>query len=336
MIKPHLLRTMRFSAVLAVMLSLGGLATSAYGSLLLNFNPTGGGIGGTAANFGNIPITTVDELPGNAIARGFTPTVGSTFTLDYQANVGSLLNANVNPSTVFTYGTGAPSNLNSNTGQLTVVATFTEQVTGVSNNTATFTTTGVGNLTYYFNPNRIANDLAGTGFAPFTTGNPPGSDAAFVPVYQGTILPGATGNFTNNGLANPPALDQAGDNNYPAVNTVSGNGSTLLNIQTASYDSRFFTNAPPASQLLQLFNTSNNLPFAQVNPSAIFYNNQPGVASVGPINGNPTPGAANVMFQADANSSFAAVPEPGSISMAMTGLGLVSLGVLRARRRRSV
>src|SRR5947209_932974 len=89
------------------------LATSAPAANTISFNPTGGGIGGTT-NFGTLMIGTIDELPGNAIAVGFSqpsvlsptgfvfPTVGSSFTLDFQANVGNLLDANGNP--IFGYG----------------------------------------------------------------------------------------------------------------------------------------------------------------------------------------------------------------------------------------
>jgi hypothetical protein len=268
-------------------------------------------------------VGTIDELPGNAIAVGYnvanpasptgfsTPTVGHTFTLEYQASVGDLLDASGNP----VYGYGISNG--GNTGQLTVVASFTEQVTSATATTAAFTTTGAGTVTFYFNPTRAANNLTGTDFAPGTPGNTLAANT-YITVYSGTIIPGASGVFS---VATTPgqnagALDQSPNgNNYPGVNTVAGTGGTNLGVQTTSLNTAFFTTAPPPSMLIQFTNTSNNLPFSEIDPSAIFFDGQSGVASVGPVNGGSNaagnPLAANVMFQADANTSFATSLTPG-------------------------
>jgi len=321
--------------LMALSLSLAAPVQAAQ-SVDIGFNPTGGGIGGTT-NFGTIDFSTIDVLPGNALAVGFNksdgaggfrlPNPGETFTLLYQANVGSLVDGNGDP--VFTYSNGT-------TGQLTVVAELTERVVtisgGAGTGTATFRTAGGGTLTYYFNPTRIASNLAGTGFAPGTTGNPNNN---FTQVYQGTILGGDIGNFTSNPLMGVGNLDQFGIDNYTDIDSVAGAGGTNLTVRTSTYDPAFFVSAPPPAILLQQFNTSNNLPFNQANPSAIFFNDTPGatVGSVGSVNGQL--GGPNVIFQSDANASFQAVPEPGTIGLALMAIGFASVGGLRASRRRS-
>jgi hypothetical protein len=186
-------------AALALLLAGTGRAEAAFA-----FNPTGGGLGGTT-NFGSLAVGFIDELPGNAIAVGYfgpggsLPAVGSTFTLDYQANVQNLANANGNP--IFAYGTSG------NTGQLTAVASFTERVTSVTATGVTFQTIGSGNFSLYFNPTRAANNQTGTDFAPGTTGNTL-SAASFTQVYSGPILSGTAGNFSLSSMSSG-ALDQS-------------------------------------------------------------------------------------------------------------------------------
>lgn len=320
------------------------LATSAQATTI-GFNPTGGGTGGTV-NPGTEQIAQISQSAGNAIAVGFNtpngggflqPAVGSTFTLDYQAKVDSLKDSNNNP--VFTYTTGG------NTGQLTVVASFQEVVTSISPTAATFQTTGVGTVTIFFNPTFAANDSTGLNFAPGTTGNTL-SNASFTQVYTGAILANFNGNFSVNGSLPVVNLDPLAP--VSGVNTVQGAGGTVFNAQTTSENSAFFVSAPPASLLISIFNTSNNLPFGSAAPTPLFFNNVPGYTSVGSINGgttadslgsNPvnagTPLAANVMFMSTANETFLTVPEPSSVTMAVTGIGFAFLAALRAHRRKN-
>lgn len=344
------LRQLRL-VLLATLMALGSLTASAWGSTTLDFNPTGGGLGGTT-NFGPLTIGSVDPIPGSALALNFNqpvagggfqlPAVGQTFDLLYQANVGNLLD--VNGNAVFGYGTSG------NTGQLTVVARLTEVLDSISAAVATFHSAGGGVINYYFNPTRAANALHGTDFAPGTPGNTLAA-GTYIPVYTGTFRAGDGGNFSAD-LTKLTPLDNFAPNSYNGtggsanLQSFQGQGGTNLSVQTTSLDGAFFTNAPPAGLLVQLLNTSNNLPFNQTDPSSQMWD---GTIAAGAVNdgfnagqastlSNPQgvvpPTGPNVLFQADANASFTSVPEPGTISMAMTGIGLASLGGLRTYWRR--
>jgi hypothetical protein len=332
-------RGLLIASLVLMMVAGAGLATSAQAqTIVVGFNPTGGNPLNT--NFGTLQVASFDETVGNAIAVGLNttraPVVGDTFTITYQATVGNLNGAN-SPPPVFTYGTSG------NTGQLTAVATFTEVITGVSGQNLTFSTTGAGTVTLWHNPTSAANNLTGLNFAPGTSGNTL-TDASFTQVLTGSVNSGGVGTFSVSTPAGQTdgALDQFLTNNYPGVTTVMGSGGTLFNASITSANANFFITPPPATLQFVLNNTSNNLPFNQADPSAIFWNNQTGVGSVGTNNGGVTAGgiplAANTMFQADANTSFTAaavaIPEPGTITAALTGIGFAFLASLRAARRR--
>src|SRR5262249_37836825 len=149
----------------------------------------------------------------------------------YQANVGNLL-APDGTTPVFDYGVTPGL-----TGQLTAVASFTEVVNTFSPAAATYSTTGAGTFTLWFNPTRAANNLAGTNLAPGTPGNTPAVDAAFVKVYEGTVQAGFSGNFSSGTLppGNAGALDQSPNGNqYMGVNSIAGNGGTNLNTNSTT------------------------------------------------------------------------------------------------------
>jgi hypothetical protein len=319
----------------------------------VQFNPTGGGLGGTT-NFGtSTGVSALDESIGNAIAVGFTPVVGSTFTLDYQASINSVTGASAGGFNGYTSApmagdapyTPIPPGVGNTTGQLTAVANFQETVTSVNGSSVNFATIGTGGtVTFWFNPTIGYNNLSGINFAPGTPGNT--VTTGYTEVYQGSITPFATdpkntGTFAASGTGAGNPLDQApGGNQYPATSSVNGQGSSQLNAVTTFADPDFFTSGAPASVALSFTSTTNKLPFNTVQPAAIFFNGQAGVATVGTVNGAVigAGGTQNVMFQADASTSFgpaAAVPEPGTISAALTGIGFAFLAGLRAHRRRN-
>lgn len=298
---------------------------SAYASSTLRFDPSG-----LPTNTNDVSFNTFDQLPGNALAigAGAGSAVGTQFNLKYQSNLGSVLDVNGNP--VFTNGNTVAGAART----FTFVAGFREVVTGNTINPAT----GVGTLTFgfadtpalsgtnffrmYATPT-FGNNLAGTGF---TTGTA---------ILTGHfVAAGYSSSFTASGFGG--ALDQNGGNNYPGVNTILGNGATVATLVIDSFDANYFPDMVLGATS-SLINTSQNLAFAQVDPSAAFSSNgiangdQAGVSTVGALNGT----GANTMFQADANQSFtvAAVPEPESV--ALIGLGMLGLALARRRSKKA-
>lgn len=304
------------SGALAVLVVVGTLGRPATASLDISFSPTG--VGGTP-----VTVSTFDESPGTALAVGFyqgpnfaPPTVGSTFTLLYQASIGSLLAPD--GSIAFAYTSG--------NGQLTVTASFQETVTSVTgagaNSTVSFAPTGVGTATIYYNATRTFDNLAGTGFTDGTI------------VYQGSSVVGGSGAFATTGAA-PVALDQHGTNDYPTLSTLTGNGSSQVTFNTTTANTDFFKGGIPTnlSLLLSQTTTYNALPFTHVDPSAVMYDGTlaANIASIGAINGLPGH-APNVIFEADAATSFTAVPEPTTMVSALSG-ALCMIGLVRYSRR---
>lgn len=312
------------------------LFSGAQANDIIRINPDAGGPD---------PIINVGSLGwnnGNAISIPVTgsitpiPVTGSILQTYGQASLANFNNGVGNPI--------GGLNLNS-TYEWTYVFGFDEVVTGETTvggfPSATFATIAGGNNFFrvYFDPSMDANNLAGTGFNDGTL------------ILEGTILPfGAAGSPSGSGLSNfsgscadtvAPGcgpLDRFGGNDYPAITSNSGAGSSFFAATVTFANPSFFITPPTLIQITN--NTFQNEPFDAQNPSACFWNGAAFIGGaggggcanmIGTSNGNTGP---DVMFQTRASTSFIApAPEPGSL--ALLGLGLGAVGIWRRKGRKA-
>jgi hypothetical protein len=243
--------------------------------------------------------------------------------------------------------------------QIVLAGNFTEQVTSVGpsgpNTQIQFADASPAVLsasnmvTLYIQNAGTANELAGTGF--------PGPGATAI--LQGHLVQGGFGStFTSSfsyptsgtgSPSNPVKFDQysyttgGSPGNYSTggpgggpVQSVSGSGSTNFQVQVDSYNSLFFAN-PPTIIGLSFNPISLALAFLQDPAAALVQGQTP---HIGNTNGGPIIstgiflGGPDLMVQTLATNAFA-IPEPSSVTLAATGIGLVSLARLWRRRRRS-
>ena len=323
----------------AVSLAFGmGVMVSAHSAVPVGIDPDAGG-GNPTIQVGNL-----DWAVGNALAVGASlgAAQGTQFNLFAQARL-----SNFNDITNTTIPVAGLNTV----FEWTYVTGFQELITQRNN--------GGQSLQFQVNPNNLgfnatqnffqiyrsapnSDDLAGTGFNDGTlllTGH----------ILQGSQLGQSGFNAAGNvsGPATAPVftpiiqnLDQFGIDNYPAIDSITGAGSSQIRVLVdAINDPLSFPGLAVGTILTLDFNTSQILAYNQTNPSACFWNGAAVIGgaggvvgcanTIGTVNGVSGP---NTQFQTDANNSFTVqqVPEPGVL--ALLGISLLGLGIVRARK----
>jgi hypothetical protein len=246
------------------------------------------------------------------------------------------------------------------TGEITLVAKFSETVSSVSGSQANFATTGAGWVEFYYSAAQDSSQVSGSGF----------NNGTLIGRLDGVDLNEGFFKVTVNRTTGSPTignLDQsANGNQYVGQSTVTGigtQGAVTFGATNVALDSSFFLTKIADFSIL-FDNISIALPYTSVDPSDCFNTAQSALASacaanhtngtllansgdnngltgayvpvVGSINGLSTTttfGGPDFLAQTDFNSSVAgtAVPEPGALALA--GLALGAMGFAARRRR---
>ncbi len=279
-------------------------------------------------------VASLDWLPGNALAVDAIPVaefpMTSSFTLFYQGSLGSYLDANGRSI----LGTGLNTNY-----EVTLVAGFGENAqlnTAGQFPTATFTLDPNAQYNYfqiYYDDTIDSNALAGTGYD---------NGTLIMEGYGASV----NGNFTIFDTDLAP-LDSFLADDYEIDGETIGTwadslgATTLDGVVTFSDPDYFLT---PVNLFISelFFNTSQVVPFQQVDPSREFNvglgtpiipDYGPGVDGYYATNGlfaNLDGSPSDFHLQADANNSFAVIPEPSTILL--LGIGLVGIAAIGRKK----
>lgn len=254
-----------------------------------------------------ITVNSLDWLPGSSLSVGSVPLpvapASAASTALAHNKLGNFLNSNGQAI----LGTG----LNS-AYELTMVTSIPEIGTS-SGSTAYFGFDSTGSPNFfelYWDPSKDSSALAGTGYNNGTL------------ILSG-IVTSASSTFLVTSTT-PTNFDQFGSDNYPAIDTVSGNGGGQIAVAVTFANPSFFPSQLPETLL---FNTSQITSYKQTDPSALFTASAGGAApaqvpAIGPVNGASGP---DFQFQADANMALTLQPIVTG-ACRMTGGGVTADG----------
>jgi hypothetical protein len=297
---------------------------------------------------GQFQISGFDPGPGNLLITGIPTSglaMGTVLETYFQANMSAILGTNNLPIG----GIG----LNS-TYELAVVARFTEVVTSVApsgpGSIATFGLNPVQANPFFevwFHNGILADNFAGTGFATGTKILSGRIGAITTSLFQTNSFDPAAAVLIDNpttggGTAAGKAFWNIGP---PATTTVQGAGNNNLNLATMVVDSVVLNPVffPKGQTILSYaLRPGTGLEYTNVDPSKqldALPNGGGFITSTelqGKFNGSTGSAATGkLLIEIDDKESFtasAAVPEPSTMVLSMTGLGV--LGLFRTIRRR--
>lgn len=287
-----------------------------------------------------ISVTSLNWLAGNVLtigAGGYSGVDAATFNAELAAGTAVLRSVYQAQLNTFANNSGGSTTTVSPAGQWTVQADFSEYAKAVALGAASITLTPFsGKVSIFYNPTAVANDISGLGYDAGTK------------ILQGSIAAGSSGGFLNTTFIDPinfpvALLDSFGTDDAAGVKSVRGAGQSTIMIDINTGAGDFINSAFFLSNITNLtidaVDTGQLVaPFFNSNPSDSVVGVTPTYGSGNTINGTSAivNGSGNFAetssfhFQSTNVTSFNSVPEPAS--MALTGLGLSLIGLLRRRK----